>query len=172
MGLDLMVLGGTAPYHFVWSDGSDLEDLVAGAGTYTVTVTDDRGCGISTPAFTIGAGEGPTAGAEVSATTTLVNVPVTFTSTSTEGEVVWAFGDGQISTEAAPQHSYSTPGTYTVSLTVTNGECSDTWTMEMQVETSTPARVSIPAEGLSTGVWFVRVGNTSTTRTVRVPLVR
>jgi len=137
--------------------------------------------------------------------------------------VVWAFGDGQISTEAAPQHSYSTPGTYTVSLTVTNGECSDTWTMEMQVETSTsildnehlvtnawygndkfvvehtinngmpvtievmdatgrlhirrqvagtPARVSIPAEGLSTGVWFVRVGNTSTTRTVRVPLVR
>jgi len=221
--VDLMVLGGTAPYHFVWSDGSDLEDLVAGAGTYTVTVTDDRGCGISTPAFTIGAGEGPTAGAEVSATTTLVNVPVTFTSTSTEGEVVWAFGDGQISTEAAPQHSYSTPGTYTVSLTVTNGECSDTWTMEMQVETSTsildnehlvtnawygndkfvvehtinngmpvtievmdatgrlhirrqvagtPARVSIPAEGLSTGVWFVRVGNTSTTRTVRVPLVR
>jgi hypothetical protein len=46
--IDLMVTGGTSPYSFSWSDlpGSpDPEDRAAlGAGTYTVTVTDNNGC--------------------------------------------------------------------------------------------------------------------------------
>ncbi|MCB9178479.1 MAG: PKD domain-containing protein [Flavobacteriales bacterium] len=221
--VDLTVLGGTAPYQFAWSDGSTEEDLVAAAGTYTVTVMDDNGCTVPTPAFTIGAGEGPTAMAELSATAVLVNVPVDFTNTGSTGEVIWTFGDGQFSTEAEPSHTYAAPGTYTVALTVTDGDCSDTWTADVMVETSTgiqsntpagtnawfandkfvvehafnngqpvtievmdatgrlhlsrqvvgtPARVNVPAEGLSTGIWFVRVSNAGTSRTMRVPLVR
>jgi hypothetical protein len=46
--IDLMVTGGTSPYSFSWSDlpGSpDPEDRAAlGAGSYTVTVTDNNGC--------------------------------------------------------------------------------------------------------------------------------
>jgi PKD repeat protein len=41
---------------------------------------------------------------------------------------LWDFGDGETSTEQNPSHTYSTTGTYTVSLTVlgTNGEVTET----------------------------------------------
>lgn len=38
----------------------------------------------------------------------------------------WNFGDGNISTERHPTHTYSAPGTYGVSLTVTNSSGTDT----------------------------------------------
>ena len=46
-GIDIEVTGGLAPYTFVWSQASNNgnEDLTnVGAGTYTVTVTDNDGC--------------------------------------------------------------------------------------------------------------------------------
>ena len=44
-GADLSVDGGTKPYSFAWSDGSLLEDLdQAGPGSYTVMITDAKGC--------------------------------------------------------------------------------------------------------------------------------
>lgn len=47
---------------------------------------------------------------------------VTFTDTSTGSPVTWAwdFGDGVTDATESPQHVYSTPGTYTVTLVVTN----------------------------------------------------
>lgn len=43
--IDLTVSGGTAPYTFNWSDGSTTADRDhLESGTYTVTVTDARGC--------------------------------------------------------------------------------------------------------------------------------
>jgi subtilisin-like proprotein convertase family protein len=45
--IDLTVGGGISPYTFVWSNGAVSEDLTAlSAGTYTVTVTDNAGCGL------------------------------------------------------------------------------------------------------------------------------
>lgn len=35
----------------------------------------------------------------------------------------WEFGDGTTSTQQSPSHMYATPGTYQVTLTVTNGTC-------------------------------------------------
>lgn len=39
----------------------------------------------------------------------------------------WDFGDGNTSTQANPIHFYTTPGTYTVCLTISNANCSDTY---------------------------------------------
>lgn len=42
--VDLVVTGGTAPYDFVWSNGSTIEDLLnVSGGNYKVTVTDAAG---------------------------------------------------------------------------------------------------------------------------------
>lgn len=43
--VDVSVQGGTAPYSYVWSDGSSMEDATGlSAGTYSVQVTDANGC--------------------------------------------------------------------------------------------------------------------------------
>ncbi|MEZ4738039.1 MAG: PKD domain-containing protein [Flavobacteriales bacterium] len=36
----------------------------------------------------------------------------------------------------------------------------------------TPARVNVPADRLSTGIWFVRITNAQSQRTMRIPVVR
>lgn len=45
----------------------------------------------------------------------------------------WEFGDGQTSTQQHPLHTYASPGTYTVMLTVTNGSCSHRTTRTVRV---------------------------------------
>ncbi|MCX5905163.1 MAG: PKD domain-containing protein [Proteobacteria bacterium] len=52
-------------------------------------------------------------------------VQFTDTSTGTITSYTWNFGDGSTSTEKNPQHTYSQPGTYDVTLSVTGPEGSD-----------------------------------------------
>jgi hypothetical protein len=47
------------------------------------------------------------------------------TSSGSYFESIWAFGDGAVSTLQNPTHTYTTPGTYTVTLTVTGQGGSD-----------------------------------------------
>jgi Zn-dependent metalloprotease/uncharacterized membrane protein len=42
----------------------------------------------------------------------------------------WDFGDNSTSTQATPSHTYSMPGTYTVTLVASNANCSDTTVFE------------------------------------------
>ena len=51
------------------------------------------------------------------------NLTVNFTDMTTNGPTSWAwdFGDGNASTLQNPTHTYTSPGTYTVCLTATNG---------------------------------------------------
>ena len=43
-GIVLDVLGGTAPYTYLWSNGATTDSLLAAPGEHQVMVTDDRGC--------------------------------------------------------------------------------------------------------------------------------
>ncbi|WP_231593713.1 PKD domain-containing protein [Methanosarcina siciliae] len=102
-------------------------------GTYTInlTVTNDAGedSEISTDYITVTAPAVPVA--RFSANVTLGDVPlaVAFTDESTGNATSWAWdfdNDGMTdSTEQNPSHTYVTPGTYTVNLTVANGAGSD-----------------------------------------------
>ncbi len=57
-----------------------------------------------------------------------LTVNFTDQSTGTITSWSWSFGDNQTSAEQNPSHTYTEPGTYTVSLTVTGPEGSDTET--------------------------------------------
>jgi len=57
-----------------------------------------------------------------------LNVSFTDESTGTVSSYNWSFGDGGTSTARNPSHTYSSPGTYTVSLTVTGSGGSKTVT--------------------------------------------
>lgn len=59
---------------------------------------------------------------------------VTFTNTSTGADSYsWDFGDGGSSTQASPEHTYASDGSYTVVLTATNATGSVTSTQEVVV---------------------------------------
>ncbi len=56
--INLSVSGGTPQYQYLWSNGQTTQDIGGLlAGTYTVTVTDSRGCTKSTTATVTGAGQ-------------------------------------------------------------------------------------------------------------------
>jgi len=102
-------------------------------GTYSVslTVTGPGGSATKTQpnAITVTMPP-PVANFSATPTSGVAPVAVNFTDTST-GSISsrsWNFGDGATSTEVNPSHTYSVPGSYTVSLTVTGASGSDTQT--------------------------------------------
>ncbi len=79
------------------------------------------------------------AGAPTSGFATL---PVSFVDMSTPADIYawyWEFGDGSNSTERNPTHSYTSAGLYTVNLTATNVDGSDTESKVAYIDVSTSA---------------------------------
>ena len=130
--------GGTPGYTYSWSPTTSLSNPnIAGPNacpttttTYALTVTDDNGCtGTDTVTVTVNSS---TVVADFSGTPTTGCVPlaVNFSDLSTGGVLsyLWDFGDGDTSTAISPSHIYNNPGTYTVSLMVSDTCGSDTET--------------------------------------------
>lgn len=51
----------------------------------------------------------------------------------------WNFGDGATGSDQNPVHTYARPGTYTVTLTVTNGSCTETSAQQVRIILADPA---------------------------------
>ena len=128
--------GTIASYDWDFGDGSTATGSspsysYTSDGTYTVslTVTDDEGAtDTSTESiFVSTANQTPESGFAFVATE--LSVEFTDSSSDSDGTVdswSWDFGDGNTSTSQNPIHDYSSEGTYTVSLTVTdNGGLTD-----------------------------------------------
>jgi PKD repeat protein len=106
------------------------------AGKYTVSLTATNAGGSNTSTrkdyITVsGTGSRPPV-ADFSGKPTYGKAPlsVTFRESSSGSPTswYWEFGDGTTATDKNPVHNYTSPGKYTVSLTVTNGAGSDTKT--------------------------------------------
>jgi PKD repeat protein len=88
-----------------------------------------------------GGGGAPTANFTASPTSGTAPLAVNFTDTSTGGPTSWSwnFGDGGTSTQQNPAHTYSTAGTYSVTLTATNTAGSNTTTKTNYITVAAPA---------------------------------
>jgi PKD repeat protein len=76
----------------------------------------------------------PNYGLSASATVSTVDTIATFTNASNGAtSYSWNFGDNSTSTDANPVHNYSSAGTYTVTLTATNGVCSTTFSFIVEI---------------------------------------
>lgn len=137
--IDLLPLGGVFPYAFLWNDvnASTTEDLLdVASGDYTVTITDANDCVWTSPVITVG-DAGPDASLNASATIVLINTAVQFSGADANASYFWDFGDGATSSDMSAEHAWTLPGTYTVTMTVTSGGCTETTTVVITVELNT-----------------------------------
>jgi len=73
------------------------------------------------------------------------NATVDFTSTSTNGEsYIWDFGDGNVSEEQNPTHTFAQEGTFNVSCIAYNASCSDTSFITILVDGTVGYNVDSP----------------------------
>lgn len=129
-----------APVSWAWSfgDGSTSTEKnpshsFTTAGTYTVTLTAINAGGshtVSRSSYITVTEAAATPDAAFVAAVTSGSVPLTVqfadSSTNLPASWVWSFGDGNTSTEQNPAHTYTSAGSYTVTLTASNTAGSDT----------------------------------------------
>ena len=155
-GVNLSVLGGTAPYTYLWSNGAATQNLTGlVAGTYTVTVTDKNGCR-DTASATIN----QQSALQVTATATNIpcfgqnNGAITTSVNGGVGPYTYNWGSGI----ATANRSNLAPGNYTVTVTDANN-CTGT----------ASATVTQPADslnGLTSSTPVSCIGGTDGTATL------
>jgi PKD repeat protein len=125
--------GQIVSYHWDFSDGQTSSQqnrshtyMTNGTYTVTLTVTDNQGgTGTDSMIITVLYNNPPTAVASANTTTGTSPFTVQFTGSGSDrdGQIVsyhWDFGDSTISTQQNPLHTYTSNGTYTATLTVTD----------------------------------------------------
>ncbi|HQW85944.1 MAG TPA: PKD domain-containing protein, partial [Flavobacteriales bacterium] len=142
---------------FQWTGAGDQTHTYGTPGTFVVSYAASiqgatAGCA-DTASVTVVVLPSPTADFMVDQDAACDSLTVAFTNTSVNAvSHVWDLGDGTVVTafEPAP-HFYGTPGTYTVTLTVTNADgCQDTHSHDIHVYS--PPVVQVGAQNVCEGV--------------------
>ena len=121
------------------------------SGNYTVTLTASNNCTDTTTTDFINVFPKPVAAFVADTYTSCQGNSVQFTNQSTGGtSFLWQFGDGATSTLVNPNHTYTTPGIYTVKLTVFSANapgniCTDTTQKQLQVVSTLPGLFTLSA---------------------------
>ncbi len=152
--------GTLVGYAWDFGDGSTgtgvkVSHTYAATGTYSVTliVTDDAGdSATETAQVTIGAGNQPPTADAKGPYMTVAGKAVEFDgsgSSDSDGSIVsydWSFGDGATGSGVKPTHTYTSKGTYNVTLTVTDdGNAVDSVATSVSVDPANQAPTADPA---------------------------
>lgn len=91
------------------------------AGIYNVKLTASNGCSTASTGQVITVYEQPLASFSIQKLQYCVRDSVVLTNNSTQGNFAyrWDFGDGSTSNDTNPKHPYAKPGTYVITLTLT-----------------------------------------------------
>ncbi|WP_162418554.1 PKD domain-containing protein, partial [Cyclobacterium roseum] len=151
---------------YLWDFGTGVtttqanpEYTFASSGTYEVslTVTDELGVSnATTVTIEVVENQPPVAVVEADVTSGFAPLTVSFTgtnSTDAEGEVtyLWDFGTGVTTTQANPEYTFATAGTYEVSLTVTDElGASDEATISIEIADNQPP-VAVATANVTSG---------------------
>ncbi len=127
--------GTIASYAWTFGDGTTAttqnpSHTYSAGGTFTVTltVTDNQGAtGNVSHTVTVTAPPPPNQPPTAAFTSSCTQLACSFTSTSSDPDgtiasYAWTFGDGGTATTQNPSHTYTTGGTFTVTLTVTDNQ--------------------------------------------------
>jgi PKD repeat protein len=137
------------------------------AGPYLVTLTlTDAGNNTETATISITALEPTPPNVSISADNTTGYAPATivFTGTVEDGQPTdyvrtWDFGDGETSTEENPEHRYTAPGSYLVTLSVSSNAGSTTTSASITIVLSEPTYPTPSLKTQQTGQFTISVIN-------------
>lgn len=154
VSFNVEVSGGFPPYAYAWDFGDGASGSVkspshsySSLGIYapSVVVSDSKGNVTSPeapPVIVVSVQPLSIVSVTDSPTSATTATPVSFGATVVGGvppySYLWTFGDGSTSTSAAPTHTFTTPGTYTPSLTVTDSQSTPA------TDTKSAAAVTVP----------------------------
>ncbi|RMG90816.1 MAG: PKD domain-containing protein, partial [Chloroflexi bacterium] len=143
--------GTTLSYSWDFGDGNNStlpnpSNVYTSPGMYTVTLTVNAGGCMSTSIQTVTIPALPVANLSVPSPV-CAGQPVLFTDLSVPSANItdweWSFGDGAQSTAQNPQHTYLSPGTYTVTLNVWDfAGCTDDTTLSINVLPAIPDTIT------------------------------
>ncbi len=150
--------GGSPAYSYLWNNGQTTSaEAGLNAINYSVVVTDANGC-TSTSTVAISQPVALVVGFSASTYTLDISVGnnVTFTNSSSgANSYQWNFGDvSGIDISANPTHSYTSTGTYTVTLIASDGTCSDSIHQIITVVNSNPTSVNTIQSSSSVNVVY------------------
>lgn len=140
--LQAVMLGGTAPFEYVWSAINDSTNIFSedvtpsgwntmlNPGEYSVVVTDAGGCQTEATA-TVGEIPKPLAAFSTRSKPEEMKDPSVEFFNQSEAAITyeWHFGDGEVSSQEHPNHDYDSSGVYLVMLIARNEPrfgCADT----------------------------------------------
>ncbi len=137
----LSVTGGAGNYQIIWDNGQTGQTATGlSAGMHTVKVSDELNCQNE---LTINIDETEIV-PEASFNTFTEGLTVSFNNLSKQAEnYSWNFGDGTLSTNANPQHTYSDTGSFEVCLISSNSCASDTTCIILEVQTDSDCNLAL-----------------------------
>lgn len=106
--------------------------LIQQPGTYWVSVDDLKGC-VKSDTITVTFNEAPTATSFTYGNVAGLSRLIFYPTGTADDDYLWDFGDGSGSTVQNPTHLFAGPGTYTVTLIVSNDCGADTTTQQVEV---------------------------------------